>query len=157
MLHTLLIAGHSTFGVIAFIAGCVAVSRRSALPLYCAALTAMVVLVIAAVVADWSALDVQSRIVFTALTGLGCYLVWRAARACRLTAGEPAGGGLARHRERYLDDVGFTLVALFEGFAIVAVLESGGPGWLAAAVGLAGLAAGHTTINWLKRRALARP
>lgn len=72
MLRTALIIGHAASGVLAFVAGCVAVSRRSVFPLYFAALTAMVILVAAAVVTDWPALDVQSRIVFTALSGLGC-------------------------------------------------------------------------------------
>ncbi|MGI8576787.1 MAG: hypothetical protein ACR2KG_02490 [Nocardioidaceae bacterium] len=58
---------------------------------------------------------------------------------------------------RYLDHLGFTLIALFDGFAIIAVLTAGGPGWLAAAVGVAGVAAGHVTIRRLKARLALAP
>jgi hypothetical protein len=81
------------------------------------------------------------------LTALGGYLIWRAVQARRLLPVGPA-----RPSARYLDHLGFTLVALFDGFAIIAVLTAGGPAWLAVVVGVLGAAAGHVAISRLKAR-----
>lgn len=151
MVHATLIAAHATSGVVAFTAGCVAIRRRSAFAVYQWALVSLVVFLAAVVAADWPRLSTTSQALFAALSGLGGYMIWRSVQARRLlpaTSAQPSG--------RYLDHLGFTLVALFDGFAIIAVLTFGGPGWLDGVVGVLGVAVGHATITTLKTR-IARP
>jgi hypothetical protein len=147
VLHTVLIACHAGAGTIAFTAGCVAITRRAAFGVYFAALVAMMVFLLSAVGIDWPGLGVGPRVLFAVLAALGGYMVWRGIRARRLL-----GAGATPQRIRYLDHVGFTLVALFDGFAIIVVLTAGGPGWLAAVLGVAGVVVGHLAIRRLKGR-----
>lgn len=150
MVHAALITAHAASGIIAFAAGCAAIRRRRAFRLYFWSLVALVAFAAAAVAIDWPRLGTGSKVLFAALTALGGYLIWRAARARRLL---PAGRD--RPAGRYLDHLGFTLIALFDGFAIIAVLSAGGPGWLAGTVGVAGIAVGHVAIGRLKARTAA--
>ncbi len=152
MVHDVLIAAHAAAGVIAFAAGCAAISRRSAFAVYFASLVALVVFLAAVLGVDWPRLDGPSRSLYAVLTMLGGYLIWRAVQARRLL---PTGS--AHRSGRYLDHLGFTLVALFDGFAIIAVLTAGGPGWLAASIGVLGVGVGHVAIRRLKARLTAAP
>jgi hypothetical protein len=43
----------------------------------------------------------------------------------------------------YIDHMGFTLIALFEGFIIVAAIVLGAPGWLTAGVAILGVIVGN--------------
>ena len=151
-MHSVLIDGHAASGVLAFVAGCVSLWRRRAFWVYFWALATLVVFLVAALAVDWSGLATALRAVFAALTALACYVVWRAWHAHRLLTARSGPAAL-----RYLDDVGFTLIALFDGFAIIAVLTSGAPGWLAAVVGVAGVVLGHITVRRLKARVPAAP
>ena len=54
----------------------------------------------------------------------------------------------------YVDDVGFTIVALLDAFLVITVLDLGASGYVAAAVALLGAAIGHRTLETYKRRAL---
>ena len=150
MLHTVLIGGHAIAGIVAFVAGCLAVRRTTAFPVYLASLTAMLAFVIGAVIVAWTGLGTAPRIVFAALIALGAYMLLRAMQARAVLR-----GGGASDSARYLDHVGFTLVALFDGFAIVAVLTAGGPGWLAVLTGVVGILVGHAVIVRLKAKAAA--
>jgi hypothetical protein len=145
--HAAFIDGHAASGVLAFVAGCVSLRHRRAFAIYFWALGALVVFLVAALAVDWAGLGAVLRAVFTALTGLAFYLVWRAMHARQLRAA-PFGPAAVR----YVDDVGFTLIALFDGFAIIAVITSGGPGWLAAVVGVAAVLAGSVIVRRLKAR-----
>ena len=147
MLHDLFTSMHAAAGVVAFACGCAAMWRRSAFPAYFASLVAMVAFMVAAVAVDWAGLTAAPRTIFLALVALGGYLLVRADLARR----ELAGGADARS-PRVVDHIGFTLVALFDGFAVVAVVTRGGPGWLAAVVGVVGVAVGHLTLRRVKRR-----
>src|SRR6266545_1895590 len=76
---------------------------------------------------------------------LGLYMVWRGAQA---------GARLRRQagdwRPRYIDDIGFTLIALFEGFVIVSAIDLGAPVWLVILVAVAGVVAGNLVIRRVK-------
>ncbi len=71
-----------------------------------------------------------------------------------------AGTLLARHgddwRPRYLDDIGFILIALFAGFLIIA-LDLGAPGWAVALTAVAGVVAGHRAMQRVKARLGVEP
>jgi hypothetical protein len=155
MLHTVLIGIHAAAGVVGFAAGCGAVVRpwvRSIFAVYLVSLVVLAVALAAVLGMDWPTLAPVLHAVFAVLTVLAGYLIWQAATAYRLRGAASVGA-----RSRYLDHVGFTLVALFDGFAIITVVVDGGPGWLAAAVGVAGVVAGHFTIRRLKHRLASGP
>src|SRR5690348_6458473 len=96
MVQVALVSAHAASGVIAFVAGCVALRRRPAAAIYLWSLIALVGFVVAAIAVDWSSLEAASRIVFLGLIALGVFMVWRAIRASRL----PVSAA-------YIDHVGF--------------------------------------------------
>jgi hypothetical protein len=101
---------------------------------------------IAAIVVDWSSLNDVARAGFTALTLLGCFTVWRAARVRRCAA-----SGSPIPTVRYLDDLGFTLIALFDGFVVIAALDVRAPPVVAVVVGVIGVVAGRRGLAAAKR------
>ena len=59
-------------------------------------------------------------------------------------------------RPRYLDDVGFTLISLFEGLVIVAAIDLGLSAWLVALIAVGGVAGGIYAMNRVKARLSAQ-
>lgn len=147
MWHTVLIVAHAAAGLAAFAAGCLALTRRSHFRVYFWSLVLLVVFLAAVVAVDWSGLDTASRTVFAAFTGLGGYMIWRAVQGRRLQRATSL-----QQRARRIDHIGFTLVALFDGFVTIAALDLGAPAWIAIVIAVAGIAAGHTTLRRLKRQ-----
>ncbi len=147
MWHTVLIAAHAAAGLAAFAAGCLALTRRSYFTVYLWSLIFLVAFLAAVVVVDWAGLDSASRTVFAAFTALGGYMIWRAVQARRLQRSTSL-----QQRARRIDHIGFTLVALFDGFVIILALNLGAPAWLTIVIAAAGIAAGHTTLRRLKRQ-----
>jgi len=145
--HTVLIAAHTAAGLAAFAAGCLALTRRSYFTVYLWSLIFLVAFLAAAVAVDWAGLDTASRAVFAAFAALGGYMIWRAVQARRLQQATSL-----QQRARRIDHIGFSLVALFDGFVIILALDLGAPSWLAIVVAVAGIAAGHTTLRRLKRQ-----
>lgn len=148
MWHSLFIAAHSVAGLIAFAAGWLAVWRRTHFTVYFWSLVGMVVFLLAALALDWPDLDALSRLLFSALAALGGYMVWRAVEASRLLPLRDAV-----ERAQFMNHVGFTLISLFVGFVAIAVLDLGGPGWLAALVGGASVLAGRSAIGYVDAHA----
>ena len=48
--------------------------------------------------------------------------------------------------------MGFTLVALFDAFVVILVLDLGAPGWLVAAAGVLIAVAGHLALRAVRER-----
>ena len=143
-MHSLLIALHAGTGVVAMLAGAVALFRRGRLfGTYLAALTATTLFLALAVAQEWTVLDAGSRVLFTAFTLLAVVMVARGVLARRWL---PGGRSPA-----YLEHVGFTLVALFDAFAVIAVLNAGAPVWLVVASGVLIAVAGHFALRATKR------
>ena len=137
MLHTGLIVVHSIAGVASFAAGVLGLRLQAPgswrFRVYLGSLTAMLAFVAGAIAVSWGGLGAAERLVFTGLSGLGLCMVWRAGRArSRLARREPGW------RQRYLDDIGFTLISLFAGFVIVSAIDLNAPGWLVAVIATAG-------------------
>jgi hypothetical protein len=147
MVYTVLISAHAAAGLISFTAGCLALTRRSYFTVYFWSLVLLVVFLTAALALDWSRLNTILHAVFTGLLALGGYMVWRATQARRLQ--ETTSHQQLAHR---IDHIGFTLIALFDGFVIIAALDLGAPAWLAVVVAIAGVAVGHIAIRTLKIR-----
>ncbi len=146
MLHAVLIALHATAGLVALIAGGLAITRRRAFGLYFWSLAWCLGALAAVVADDWGGRDTTSRVPSLAFLALGGFMLWRAVQARRLLSRPPTPS------PRYLDHLGFTLVALLDAFIVIAVLDLTELGWLAATIGVAGAAAGHRALASTKRR-----
>ncbi len=152
MLHTTFIVLHALAGTAAFAAGCVALRRGRGFPVYLWSMIAMAVFLVAAVVSEWNLLDSTTRAVFAAFVVLAGFMLWRAGRARSLRPTPSAGPSVA-----YFEHIGFTLVALFDAFVVVSVLNAGAPGWLVAAVGVAIGIAGHFVLVAVRARLVLVP
>jgi hypothetical protein len=156
MAHDVLVALHALAGVGCFVAGALSLSVSTASTwryrAYLGSLIGMAGFAAAAVTAGWQARDQVSRAVFVALLVLAGYLVWRGIHAGRQLRDRPGGW-----RSTYVDDIGFTLIALFEGFAIVAAIDLGAPVWLVVVIAVAGVVAGNLAIRRIKGRLLGAP
>jgi hypothetical protein len=85
--------------------------------------------------------------VYSGLLVLAGYTGWRGWRAAQDLVGR-AGA----RRTQYVEDVGFTLIALFDGFVIVSALDLGVPGWLVVALGVFGILVGRYGVQRAQAR-----
>jgi hypothetical protein len=156
MVHNLLIAVHTLTGVVCFGAGvaCLGLTTAGSIRfrVYFLTLLGLLVSLLAAVLVDWSGLDHTTQLVYTGLSGLGIYMLWRAVRASARLREQAPGW-----RPGYQDDVGFTLISLFDGFVIVGAIDLGAPGWLVAVIAVAGVAIGILAIRQVKARSARSP
>jgi hypothetical protein len=151
MLNTLAITVHALAATVAFVAGLLAAPAGRFLGVYRSAMVVMAAALVPAVLVDWTTTDVVGRFAFGGLFLLSLGMVVRAELAARM-APERTGGPLPA----YLGHVGFTLIALADGFGVVAVLRAGAPGWVIAAVAAGVVVVGHLGVEAMKRR-LVRP
>lgn len=152
MVHTILILGHAVAGLAALVFGCLVLRpppsvRSPRFRIYLFSLTAMFLLVVGVVAVDWVALGTGQRVTFALLLLLGGYTVLRGVQARRALQRMPAGW-----RDRYVDHVGFTVISLFDGFAIVGAIDLGAPLPIVLAVGALGVVTGILAINRVKKR-----
>lgn len=151
MLHIAFIVLHTVAAVVCFAAA--VLSLRLTAPeswrfrIYLSTLIALVAFMIAAIAVDWPELDTTTRLVYTGLSGLGLVMIVRGLRArSGLTRRAPSWRG------RYLDDLGFTLISLFEGFVIVSAIDLHAPPWLVGMIAVAGVVVGISAMNRIKQR-----
>jgi hypothetical protein len=158
MVHGALITVHAAAGVMAFVAGVVLVrspgrvrARSRSATVYFDGLLVLAATTVAVVLWDWRDLASGERAAFAVLIALAAVMVGQGVRARRLVyvTGPGAVGG-------FVDAIGFTLIALFDGFVIVAALDLGAPGWLVAVVGVAGVLVGRRVIHRLRVDAVSR-
>src|SRR5439155_19276963 len=102
---------------------------------YYAALVLMAAALPVAVLLDWATLDGPTQVAFVALCVLAGTMVWEADRARRFLRRAPAAMSAARSGA-FVEAVGFTVIALLDGFAIITALNLGAPGWAVAVVGV---------------------
>ncbi len=153
MLHNLLITAHALCAVAAFVLGVIAVCRpatqvSATIRWYLGTLWLMVLFLVVVVVVDWTGLDTINRIVYSALLALALYTGWRGWRAT-----QDLNNRAGEWQSAYIEDVGFTLIALFDGFVIVSAVDLGAPIWLVVAVGVLGVLVGRFGIHRVKERA----
>ena len=110
----------------------------------------MLLFMAAAIVAHWTDLDPTARLIFLGLGILGLYMLWRATHA-----GTRLRGQGPDWQPRYIDDIGFTLIALFDGFVIVSAIDLGAPAWLVVVIAVAGVVAGQLIMGRVKARLVA--
>ena len=137
-MNTFFVSVHALAATVAFVAGLTALPAGRLVRLHLAAVVLTAAALVPAVLVDWATTPVGARVAFTALSVLALVMVARAALAVRgrpqLTGGPTAG---------YLGHVGFVLIALADGFAVVAALRAGLPGYAVTALAVAVVAVGH--------------
>ncbi len=151
MLNTVFIAIHAAAATVAFVAGVLAAPTGRFLGVYRVALFVMAAALVPALVVDWTSTDTVARTVFGGLLALAVIMVIRgelAARSRPAATGELTAG--------YLDHIGFTLIALADGFAVVTAIRADLPGWLVATVAAGVVAVGHLALTAAKRRLVIR-
>lgn len=148
---------HAVAGLGAFACGVLAIDPRRrpaypwALPALVGLLVAMTVFVVGAMAAHWSSLDSSAQAVFVGLVVLAAYMVWRAVHALRRAEPPSPADAVAS-----IDDVGFVLISLFDGFVIVAAIDLGFPPWVIIPLAVAAVAFGHRAVQQVKRDAVRR-
>lgn len=105
---------------------------------YESSMVAMLMLLVGAIAVDLDGRDSARHIVAVALVALGAVMVGHAELARRVRT-EPS--------TRFVDHVGFTVVGLVDAFVIVALVNAGAPGAVAATVGAVIAVAGHLAIG----------
>ncbi|WP_102141025.1 hypothetical protein [Mycobacterium hubeiense] len=146
LLHDVLIAVHAVFGGLAFVAGLVALRSGRLFAIFLWSLVGTIASLAGAVIVGWAAYTTAERIIFLGLTALGVYMVARGVGAAQL---RPAGGPSTR---RYVSHLGFNLIALFDAFVVVLVLDLGGPVWLMVVAGVAIAVGGHFLLDAIEHR-----
>jgi hypothetical protein len=149
-MHSILIGLHAAFGGVAFVAGVVAISRARLLVVFVWSLVGTIAFMMAALVEEWGGLHDSERIVFSALALLAVYMLIRAGQAWRERLRLKSEKSWA-----YLDHIGFNLIALFDAFVVVLVLDLGGAVWLMVTIGVLVAAAGHFLLRAVQSRAAA--
>jgi hypothetical protein len=155
MLHTAMIILHAAAGVTAFVAGCLALFPPKAehraqqlFGLYLVSLGLMIVFLLAAMAAHWLQISTAEQVMFGGLFLLGLYMGWRALSARAL---------LRRRSEQwrmaYMEHIGFTLIALWDGFVIVLAIDLGAPSWLVIALAVLGVVVGNRALHRAETRA----
>lgn len=147
MWHTIFITAHAVTGALALLTGSVALRRGTLFGTYLWSLVGMEVFLVLAIAADWTELPAGTRVLFTALVALGVVMLWRAARARPIRPSRTVPPSA-----RYVERVGFTLVALFDAFIVILVLNAGAPGWLVAAAGVLVAVVGHFVLRAARAR-----
>lgn len=151
-MHDLLIVVHAVAGTTAFVLGVAvlaALRNGDCPPLfrsYYVSVSVMAATLTAAVGIDWNNLATGTQLVFASLCGLALYVVSRAERARRRMPLASAGD-----RHGLVDDVGFTLVALLDGFVIVTAVNLSAPPWAVGVLALLVILAGHRAISSVSR------
>lgn len=148
MWHDTLIAVHAVAGTLALAAGAAVVGWRTGFGVYFWSLMVMAVTLVGAVAAGWPDRPLGTNVVFSALVVLAAFMVLRAVQARGLRRAAPDLQSV-----RFLDYVGFTLISLFDGFVIVAVLTRDAPVWLAVAAGVLGVVVGRAAMHRVGARA----
>lgn len=120
---------HAVSGVTCFMSGLLLLSPkrsrqdRKLLSVFLASLTGLIVFLVAALLVHWPTLTLIPRIIYIGLFGLSLYMMYRALKARQKLLGRTLSFD-------YVDDIGFPLIALFNGFIIVALIDLRAPIWL---------------------------
>ena len=152
VLHTIAIVLHTLSATGAFLVGIVLLFQSNTLRQLQLAravlvlLMLMAVFLVIAILSHVTSLPTIKQFIFGGLVILVVYMIWRAVQAVTVLT-KP-------HQEdqlKVLDHVGFVLISLFDGFAIVSALDLHAPGWLVAVVAVGAVALGISAINVRKK------
>ena len=150
-LHTLSIVIHALSATGAFIVGIALLFQNNTLRQLQLARAVLVLLIlmevflVIAILSHVTSLPTIMQIIFGGLAILGVYMIWRAVQAVSVLQA-PSGNQVA-----IIDHIGFILISLFDGFAIVTATDLQAPGWLVAVVAVGAVALGIYAINVRKK------
>ena len=150
-LHTLSIVIHALSATGAFLVGIVLLfqsktSRQLQLAgAFVVLLVLMEVFLVIAILSHLTSLATITQLIFGGLAILGLYMIWRAVQARSVLREQPGNQGAV------IDHIGFNLISLFDGFAIVTATDLQAPGWLVAVVAVGAVALGISAINVRKK------
>lgn len=149
MVHEIMIILHAGSAVLCFVFGSLTLrpgtsydAQQRLYGYYLVMLTAMIVFLAGAIVAHASRLEALQRVIFPGLFLLSVYMLFRGVQARAVLMARSA-----TRFPRYVDHIGFTLIALFEGFIIVSGIDVGAPPWLTAAAAVLGVLVGNRTLH----------
>jgi hypothetical protein len=152
---------HATAAVVALLLGVRLLSQAArhhpptGFPWYYAGVLAMAAALPVAVALDWPDLDAPTRVAFAALCVLAGTMVWEADRARRFLGRSPAAMSPVR-TGAFVEAVGFTVIALLDGFAVITALDLGAPGWVVAVVGVLVILVARPAVVATRARAASR-
>jgi hypothetical protein len=150
-LHTLAIVAHALSATGAFVVGVVLLfqsNTRRQLQLagaHVVLLMLMEVFLVIAILSHVTSLATITQIVFGGLALLGMYMLWRAVQAMSVLREQPGNQGTV------IDHIGFNLISLFDGFAIITAIDLQAPAWLVAGIAVGAVALGIYAINLWKK------
>jgi hypothetical protein len=153
--HTLSIVLHALSATGAFVVGVVLIFQRDTLRqlqlggAFLVLLVLLEVFLVIAILSHVTSLPTITQIIFAGLALLGVYMIWRAVQAV-LVLREPHG-----NQGAVIDHIGFTLISLFDGFAIVSAIDLQAPGWLVAVIAVGAVVIGISAIN-VRKKTLTR-
>jgi len=151
-MHTFAIVVHATSAIAAFIIGIVLIFQRNTLRQLQLARALLVLLIlmevflVIAILSHVTSLPTITQIIFGGLVILGGYMIWRAVQAVTVLTKQQQEDQL-----KVIDHVGFVLISLFDGFAIVSALDLQAPGWLVAVIAVGAVGVGIFGINVRKK------
>ena len=151
-MHTIAIVAHATSAIAAFIIGVVLIFQRNTLRklqlarAFLVLLILMEVFLVIAILSHVTSLPAITQLIFGGLVILGVYMIWRAVQALTVLTKQNQADQL-----KVIDHVGFVLISLFDGFAIVSALDLQAPGWLVAVIAVGAVGIGIYGINVRKK------
>ncbi|MGO8948141.1 MAG: hypothetical protein ACLQUY_10855 [Ktedonobacterales bacterium] len=151
-MHTIAIVLHATCATAAFFVGFVLIFQsnlRQQLQLGRALVVLLIlmgVFLVIAILSHLTTLPTVKQLIFGGLVLLLGYIIWRAIQAVIVLTKQRQQDQL-----KVLDDVGFVLISLFDGFAIVSALDLQAPGWLVAVIAVGAVGVGILGINVRKK------
>jgi hypothetical protein len=107
------------------------------------------VFLVIAILSHVTSLPTMTQLIFGGLAVLGLYMVWRAVQAVSVLREWPGNRGAV------IDHIGFNLISLFDGFAIISAIDLQAPGWLVAVIAIGAVALGIYAIN-VRKKTLTR-
>ena len=147
MVHTLAVVVHAGAATLALVAGVAALPAGRCYRLYRGAILVAVGALVVAFIAGWGNTDPAMRVVFAGLLVLGAVVV---ARGIHAGAHRPVPDG--RAGPEWSNHIGFTLVALVDGFGVVTALRLGAQPVVLVAVGVGVAVAGHVVLRGARQR-----
>lgn len=151
--HRIFIMLHGASGVVSFLAGAALIflpqylTNRVIFGVYSWTLVGMLIFLAGAMLVYWPEYSSIEQIIFPALLGLGLYMLYRAWSANRSLRSKQNNW-----KPGYIEDIGFTLISLFDGFIIIAILNAGGPGWLVAVLAVLAVLVGRWAVGLAQKR-----
>ena len=152
-LYATLINTHAFAATVSLISGLVVITSRKHLvdrrlfSVYLWTLVGMTVFLTGAMLMRWPGYASTERITFSGLLVLALYMLHRAFRAQALIEARQNDW-----KREYIHHIGFTLISLFEGFIIVALINLKTAGWIIAIVAILSVLVGRRTIDLAEAR-----